>query len=107
VRRNTLETERYPSVVFVPTELRGLPWPLPGAGTVAVTLVGDLTVRETTRRVSWEATASFRGATGLRVRARTAFPFAEFGLRVPRVSVVLGVEDTIRLEADLVLRRAS
>ena len=27
VRRNTLETERYPTVVFVPTAVRGLPRP--------------------------------------------------------------------------------
>ena len=41
------------------------------------------------------------------VRARTAFRFGDFGLLVPRVSVVLSVEDDIKLEADLVLRRSS
>jgi hypothetical protein len=41
------------------------------------------------------------------VRARTAFRFADFGLRIPRVSVVLSVEDDIKLEADLVLRRGA
>ncbi len=41
------------------------------------------------------------------VRARTAFRFADFGLSVPRVAVVLSVEDTIRLETDLPLRRSS
>jgi polyisoprenoid-binding protein YceI len=69
-------------------------------------LVGDLTVKETTRRVTWDATASFDGAR-VTVRARTAFRFGDFGLRVPRVSVVLSVEDDIKLEADLVLRRGA
>ena len=41
------------------------------------------------------------------IRARTAFRFGDFGLRVPRVSVVLSVEDDIKLEADLSLRRSS
>jgi len=106
LRRNTLETERFPAVVFVPTELRGLPAPPPGSGTATFTLVGDLTVRDVTRRVQWAATGTFDGPA-VSVKARTAFPFGEFGLRQPRVPVVLSVEDTIRLEADLVLRRAS
>ena len=40
-------------------------------------------------------------------RARTTFRFGDFGLRVPLVSVVLSVEDDIKLEADLVLRRGA
>jgi polyisoprenoid-binding protein YceI len=105
VRRNTLETERYPTAVLVPAELRGLPVPLPAAGTLPFELVGDFTVRETTRRITWPATATFEGSA-VRVQARTAFRFGDFGLRIPRVSVVLSVEDDIRLEADLRLRRA-
>lgn len=106
LRRNTLETERYPTVTFVPTEARRLPFPLPQTGSVPFELVGDLTVKEVTRRVTWEATASFDGPR-VSLRARTAFRFGDFGLRVPRVSVVLSVEDDIKLEADLVLRRGA
>lgn len=106
LRRNTLETERYPTVTFVPTEARRLPLPPPQSGSVPFELVGDLTVKDATRQVTWAATASFDGAR-VSVRARTAFRFADFGLRVPRVSVVLGVEDDIKLEADLVLRRGA
>jgi polyisoprenoid-binding protein YceI len=104
VRRNTLETDRHPTVVFVPTGVRGLPLPVPSTGSVTLDVAGDLTIRETTRPVSWEATATFDGPT-VSLRARTAFPFGEFALRVPRVSVVLSVDDRIGLEADLVLRR--
>jgi polyisoprenoid-binding protein YceI len=106
VRRNTLETDRYPTVTFVPTEARRLAFPLPQTGSVPFELVGDLTVKDVTRRVTWEGTASFDGPR-VSVRARTAFRFADFGLRVPRVSVVLSVEDGIKLEADLVLRRGA
>jgi polyisoprenoid-binding protein YceI len=105
LRRNTLGTERYPTVVFVPAEARNLPVPPPAAGTVPFELVGDLTIREVTRRIVWQATATF-GGPGVTVRAKTAFRFGDFGLRIPRVSVVLSVEDDIRLEADLTLRRS-
>ena len=104
VRRNTLETERFPTVVFAPTEVRGLTVPLPESGSVPFELLGDLTVKEVTRRVTWSTTATFDGARVV-VRARTAFRFGDFGLRVPRVSVVLSVDDDIKLEADLVLLR--
>lgn len=105
IRRNTLGTDRYPTVVFVPSEVRGLRLPLPQTGTASFELVGDLTVRDMTRRVTWEATATFNGP-GVSVRVRTALRFADFGLSVPRVAVVLSVEDTIRLETDLLLRRS-
>jgi polyisoprenoid-binding protein YceI len=106
LRRNTLETERYPMVVFVPIEVRGLPVPLPATGTADLELIGDLTIRETTRRATWQAAATLDGASAT-VRAKTAFRFGDYGLRVPRVSVVLSVEDDIRLEADLTLRRSA
>jgi polyisoprenoid-binding protein YceI len=106
LRRNTLETDRYPTVTFVPTEARGLPTPLPATGSVPFELVGDLIIKDVARRVTWTATGTFEGAR-VSVRARTAFRFGDFGLRVPRVSVVLSVEDVIKLEADLVLRRGA
>jgi polyisoprenoid-binding protein YceI len=106
LRRNTLETERYPTVTFVPTEARRLPFPLPQSGTVPFELVGELTVKEATRPVTWDATATIDGPR-IGVRARTAFRFADFNLPVPRVAVVLSVEDDIKLEADLVLRRGN
>jgi polyisoprenoid-binding protein YceI len=106
VRRNTLETERYPMAVFIPSEVRDLPFPLPQTGTASFELVGDLTMRETTRRLTWEATATFQGQE-VNVQAKTSFRFGDFGLSIPRVASVLSVEDTIRLETDLLLRRGS
>jgi polyisoprenoid-binding protein YceI len=106
VRRNTLETERHPTAVFIPSELRGLPFPLPQTGAAAFELIGDLTIRETTRRITWEATATFNGQE-ISVQAKTSFRFADFSLSIPRVASVLSVEDSIRLETDLLLRHSS
>ncbi len=105
VRRNTLDTDRHPTAVFVPLEVRGLSGPPPPRGTATVELTGDFTVRTVTRRTTWQATATF-GPAEVDVRARTAFRFAELGLSIPRVASVLSVEDDIRLELDVVLRRS-
>jgi polyisoprenoid-binding protein YceI len=106
VRRNTLETERHPTAVFIPSEVRGLTFPLPQTGTASFELIGDLTIRGTTRPTTWEATATFNGQE-VSMEAKTSFRFADFGLSIPRVASVLSVEDTIRLETDLLLRRSS
>ncbi|WP_322801576.1 YceI family protein [Thermoflexus sp.] len=104
IRRNTLQADRYPYAVFVPREIQGLPSPLPTSGEHTFRLIGDLTIRETTRPVTWEVTARVEGDRII-ARARTQFTFADFGLEPPRVPVVLSVDETIRLEVDVVLQR--
>jgi hypothetical protein len=86
--------------------LKAVLFPLPQTGTAPFELVGDLTVRDATRRITWEATATFNGQD-VSVQARTAFRFADSGLSIPRVASVLSVEDNIRLETDPLLRRSS
>nr|PZN89214.1 MAG: hypothetical protein DIU52_14525 [bacterium] len=97
VRRRTLETETYPTAVFVPTELRGLSFPLPTSGESTFEIVGDLTIRGVTRPTTWEVTARFEegAVSGL---AKTQFTFDDFQIEKPRVASVLSVADEIRLE---------
>ena len=100
VKRNTLQTDRYPQAVFVPTEIAGLPHPLPESGEAEVTILGDLTIRGVTRPVEWMGTAVFR-PDGMNVEAQTVLTFQQFEIEKPRVALVLSVEDEIRLEADI------
>jgi len=104
VRTRTLETATHPTVVLVPTELRGLPWPLPASGSITFQLVGNLTVRGVTRSTTWDVTLQVDGAA-LTGTARTTFTFEDFTMTKPRVPVVLSVDDTITLEYDLRLVR--
>ena len=103
VRNRTLETDTYPEVVFVPT---GIGWQTPPAGELRgvqeFTISGDLTVKDRTRAVTWDATAEF-GADGAATgQASVEFTFEDFDMDKPRVAVVVSVEDTIRLELDFV-----
>lgn len=104
IRRNTLQADQYPYAVFVPREVRGLPSPLPSSGEHSFQLIGDLTIRDVTRSVTWEVRARVEGDRVI-AQARTQFTFADFNLQPPRVPVVLSVDETIRLEVDLVLQR--
>jgi len=104
VRRNTLQTDRYPYAVLVPKALIGVPSPLPTSGQATFQLVGDLTIRDVTREVTWEVTATFTEGQ-VDMEAKTAFTFNEFQLERPQVPIVLSVEDPIRLEVSIVWER--
>ena len=104
VRNRTLQTEQYPEIVFRPTSADGLPTPLTNAqGAIDFTISGDLTIRDQTRPITWDASAEFAGGgaeiTGL---ASTEFTFEDFAMDKPSVAIVLSVEDTIRLEIEFV-----
>lgn len=103
VRNRTLETDTYPEVVFVPTAIDGLPESIADArGNVEFTITGDLTVKDQTRTVTWNATANFAEDGTAMGFAGVEFTFDDFGMSKPRVAIVLSVEDTIRLELDFV-----
>ncbi len=104
LRGNVLQVNQYPSAIFVPTQASGLPSPLPQSGQVTFKLIGDLTVRNVTKPVTWDVTAQVQGnqVTG---QATTAFKFEDFALTQPRVARVLSIVDNIALELDVTLQR--
>ncbi|TVP54921.1 MAG: hypothetical protein EA351_12080 [Gemmatimonadales bacterium] len=107
LRRNTLATNDHPDAHFQPREFRGLNAAaiVSSAGAngemvaVAFELVGDLTIREVTRQMTWAVEAEI-GAEAIRGLARTQFTFGDFDLEVPSVGSVLSINDDIRLEFD-------
>lgn len=105
VQRRLLETEKYPTVEFAPTAIRGLPATIPTSGSRNLELDGNLTVKGVTRPTTWKATANFQGEkiTG---NAYTGFTFEDFKMQKPSVSVILTLADSIRLEYDFSLQRA-
>ncbi len=107
LRRNTLATNDHPEARFQPREFRGLDAATIVASpetngemvTVEFELVGDLTIRDVTRQMTWTVEAEI-GAEAIRGLARTQFTFGDFDLEVPSVGSVLSINDDIRLEFD-------
>lgn len=102
IKRSVLTTDQFPNATFVVKEIKGLATPLPTSGDVQFQVVGDLTVRDVTKPITWDVTGKVDGntVTGL---ATTAFKFGDFNLTQPRVPSVLSIEDNIRLEIDFKL----
>ena len=104
VRGRLLESDDYPTITFVPTEVRGVKLPVPTSGSAQVQMLGDLTVHGVTRPTTWSGTVQFNAA-GLTGNASTAFTFEDIQLDQPRVPVLLSVADTIKLEINFNLVR--
>jgi polyisoprenoid-binding protein YceI len=97
IKSNVLEVGKFPSAEFTPTELRGLPSPLPTSGDFKGQLVGTMKIRDTTRPVTFELTGRIDGNT-VTGTATSQLKLTDFGMELPRVPVLLSMEDLGRLE---------
>jgi polyisoprenoid-binding protein YceI len=99
IRQNSLESNAYPTAVFLVQEVKGLTWPLPQDGEVSFQLVGSMSLHGVTSPLTWDVTAQF-GPDEVTGQSRTVFTFDQFDIDKPSVFLVLSVEDEIRLELD-------
>ena len=104
IKTHTMETAKYPTVTIVPKSFAGLN-AKPGSAPIDFDMVGDLTVHGVTRLTTWKVTAHSEGGDIVGT-ATTSFTFKDFSLDQPKVSVLLSVEDTIKLEYDFRLTPA-
>ncbi len=100
VRNNTLKTGMYPEVYFKLLEVKDLGWPIPSEGSHQFSLIGDITIMDVTRSITWDAEVIFseQSLTGV---ARATILFEDFAITKPSLSFILSVADEIRLELDL------
>jgi polyisoprenoid-binding protein YceI len=98
-QHNTLQTGTYPTAVFVPTAVEGLPSPLPTSGSVNFKLNGNMTIHGVTKPLTWNVQAQIAGQS-LTGTATTSFTFEDFGMAPPRTMMVLSVEDNLALEVN-------
>jgi polyisoprenoid-binding protein YceI len=105
LQRNTLKTDSFPQIVFVPTAVQDLPR-APTSVPASFKLEGNLTVKGVTRPTTWDVTVKQAGQAVIGT-ATARFAFADFGLDVPRLAMLLSVKDTIILEYDFNLVRGS
>ncbi len=102
---NTLEAETYPLATFVLRAVEGLDAPLAEDDETTLRLIGDLTLRDVTKLVAWEANVTMTEGA-LTGAAATEFEMPDFAIETPSVPVVLALDETIRLEVDLTARPA-
>jgi polyisoprenoid-binding protein YceI len=97
IKGNVLDVGKFPNAEFTPTELRGLPSPLPSSGEFKGQLVGTMKIRDTSKPVTFELVGRVDGNT-VTGTATSQLKITDFGMALPRVPVLLSMEDLGRLE---------
>lgn len=103
VRNNTLQADRFPYAEFVLERVDGFPPDYREGEEVALRLSGTMTIRGTSRPMTFDARARYGGGTLTGV-AHATFKLSDFGLSPPNIAGFVTVEDEMRLQIVLVAR---
>jgi polyisoprenoid-binding protein YceI len=103
IRRSYLESSRYPMATFVPTSIEGLPATYSEGQEISLKITGDLTVRETTKPVTFDVTLKIEGNT-LSGTATTTILMSEYGFGPIQIAGILGTEDEVKVTFNFVAR---
>jgi polyisoprenoid-binding protein YceI len=98
IRNQILDTNTYEFVTFQPTELVGLPDTVTVGQPFSFQVVGDLTVKDVTKSVTFDVTVTPVNETRIEGLATTTFPYRDFGVSIPEVPSVDLVADDVTLE---------
>ena len=101
IRRQWLESDKYPYADFVSTDALNLPESYTEGEQVTFTLVGDMTVRDVTKPVEWTVIGTLQGDT-VTGEATTVIKMSDFGFAAPDIGGVLKAEDEAALTVKFV-----
>lgn len=103
IRGPILNTREYEFITFTPTELIGLPTePVAAGDRLSFQIKGDLTIREVTREVTFDAVVTIGTRDRLLGSASAQVEYADFDITVNPPPLVADVGDTVTLAIDFV-----
>lgn len=107
VRGRVLQSSRdeFEFAEFVPAEIIGLPDSVAVGETVEFEIIGDLTLRDVTRTLTFNATVTVIDDESIAGVANTTFPYRDFNLTVPQPPSVTFIADDVTIEIDFVALR--
>ncbi|HSF82517.1 MAG TPA: YceI family protein [Anaerolineales bacterium] len=103
LRDRFIESRLFPNVTFVAREISGLPASYQEGQLVPLQISGDLTIRETTRPVTFEATVTIAANT-LTGEATTTILMSDFGFGPIDIIGILKTEDEAKISLSFVAR---
>jgi polyisoprenoid-binding protein YceI len=102
LRRNILRSgqDQYQYITFRPTSISGMPAAVAVGETFTFQVTGDLTIIDTTLPVTFDMTVTPVAENTLQGSGAATVRYADFGISIPSVPFVAGVQDDVRLEID-------
>jgi polyisoprenoid-binding protein YceI len=102
IRNQILSTDAYEFISFTPTGISGLSGSAAVGDTFTFQVTGDLTIRDVTHPVVFDVTASRISEDLIEGTASAVIARADYGLTIPSVQSVAGVDEEVALEIDFV-----
>jgi polyisoprenoid-binding protein YceI len=102
IKNQILNSNTYEYITFTPKSFNGLPDQITLGKSYSFTIVGDLTVKDVTKEVSFDVTVTPVDATRLEGTASTTVLYQDFGLVIPKVPSVASVDDQVKLDISFV-----
>jgi polyisoprenoid-binding protein YceI len=102
IKNQILRTDQYEYITFTPKQIVGLPASAAVGQSYTFQIVGDLTIRDVTKEVTFDVTATPSSESRLEGTAQTTIRYADYGISIPQVRQVASVADQVRLEIDFV-----
>jgi polyisoprenoid-binding protein YceI len=103
IRGRYLESERYPTVTFVPTSVEGLPESYQEGQDIPLKITGDLTIREKTLPATFDAVVRLEG-NQLTGQATTTILMSDFEFGPISIAGILKTEDEAKITLKIVAR---
>jgi polyisoprenoid-binding protein YceI len=97
-----LNSNDFEFVTFEPTQFVGLPASAKVGDSFSFQIIGDLTIRDVTRSVTFDVTVTVESNARLSGLASAIISRADFNLGIPSVPRVASVDDDVRLELQFV-----
>jgi polyisoprenoid-binding protein YceI len=102
IKNQILQTNEYEFITFTPKQIVGLPASGAVGQSYTFKIVGDLTIRDVTKEVTFDVTATPSSESRLEGTAQTTIRYADYGISIPQVRQVASVAEQVRLEIDFV-----
>lgn len=103
IRTRFLESQRYPIVTFVPTQIEGLPTSYEPGQEIPLKISGDLTIRDVTKPVSFDTVVRLSDGE-LSGQAATTILMSDFGFGPISIAGILKTEDQAKITLTFVAR---
>lgn len=97
VQNRVLSTDQHEFITLTPTDVVALPERLTAGATTTVQVIGDLTIRDVTRPVTFQVSLTPLAADRLAGSAVATIRYADWGISIPSVPFVASVGDEARL----------
>ena len=103
IRQHFLESDKYPTVTFVPTQVEGLPQTYTEGQEIPLKISGNVTLHNVTKPVTFDASVKLSGNT-LSGVATTSILMSDFGIGPISLMNMLKTEDQVKLTLTIVAR---